>query len=122
MSQSDPLTLTINAVPFSLARIQTGSVLTGSPSVYQNSDETVTETITNQKTKGSRHRHRVRVDQRAIVTNPLDSAADYDSISAEVIIDRPDYGFTVTQVDQLLAALKAQLTTAFVTKLYGNES
>jgi predicted Zn-dependent peptidase len=64
----------------------------------------------------------VRVDQRAIVTNPLDSAADYDSISAEVIIDRPDYGFTVTQVDQLLAALKAQLTTAFVTKLYGNES
>jgi hypothetical protein len=118
----DPQTLTINAVAFVLARVQSGSLLTNTPSVYTSPDDTVTLTVHNQKTNKGRFRHSVRVDVKAVVTNPLDSTTDYDTVSHFYIIDRPAFGFTVTQVDQQRAALSAWLTTAIVGKLYGNES
>lgn len=119
---TEPQTVTINAVAFALARVQSGSLLTASPSVYQSPDETVTMTITNQKTKAGRLRHTVRLDVKAVVTNPIDSTTDYDSVSYTYVIDRPAFGFTVTQVDQHVAAFKTWLTTTIVGKLYGNES
>jgi hypothetical protein len=118
----EPLTITINAVPFTLARVQSGSVLNATPSVYQTVDEKLTLTVTNQKTKGGRVRHLIRLDVRELVTDPITSVTDWDSVSYTWTIDRPVYGFTVTQVDQHLAALKAWSTTAIITKIYGNES
>jgi hypothetical protein len=120
---TEPQTVTINAVAHALARVQSGSVLTNTPSVYQSPDETVSLTITNQKTKAGRLRPTVRLDVRALVADPLGSGSqDFDSVSHTYVIDRPEYGFTVTQVDQHVAAFKTWLTSTIVGKLYGNES
>lgn len=119
---SEPQNLTINAATHALARVQSGSLLSNTPSVFQSVDETVTLTITNQKTKAGRFRHTVRLDVKAVVTDPLTTNSDYDSVSHTYVIDRPGFGFTVTQVDQHVTALKAWLTSAIVAKLYGNES
>jgi hypothetical protein len=64
----------------------------------------------------------VRIDNRAIVTNPLDSVNDYDTLSIYVVIDRPNFGFSVTNVQQLMAGLTAFLDSTAVAKLYGQES
>jgi hypothetical protein len=119
---TEPQTLTINAVAFVLARVQSGSLLANTPSVYQSPDETVVLTVSNQKTKAGRMRHTCRVDVKAVVTDPVNSTTDYDSVSYTFVIDRPAFGFTVTQVDQHVAAFKTWLTTTIVGKLYGNES
>lgn len=119
---TEPISVTVNATPHSLPRVQAGSHLTGTPSVYQNSDETVILHVQNQKTAKKRAIHTFRLDQRKIVTNPVDSTTDWDAVSVLLKIDRPEYGWTATEIDYLVAALKAQLTTALVTKLYGYES
>jgi hypothetical protein len=64
----------------------------------------------------------VRIDQRAIVTNPLDSTNDYDTLSFYSVIDRPVYGFTTAQIEQLVTGFQAWLTTGNVDKLIGTES
>lgn len=114
---SDPQTLTINAVAKSLARISTSA----QSAVYQNADETFKLTISHQKS-GTRTRTMVRVDQRAIVTNPLDSTNDYDTLSFYSVFDRPEYGFTNAQIQQLIAGFQAWQDGTAVLKLIGKES
>jgi len=114
---SDPQTFTINAVAKVLARIQTSAM----SAVYQNADETFKSTISHQKS-GTRTRTMVRLDQRAVVTNPLDSTNDYDTLSCYCVIDRPEYGFTNAQIQQLVAGFQAWLDGTAVLKLIGKES
>jgi len=56
------------------------------------------------------------------VTNPLDSTNDYDTLTYYFVIERPAYGFTMTQVEQLVAGFNSWLTTGNVDKLFGQES
>lgn len=118
MAFADPQTLTINGVAKSLARISSN----GLQSVYANQDESVVLTISHQVTKANRVRTLVRVDQRAVVTNPLDSSNDYDTLTMSVQIDRPYYGFTSADVQYLEAALETWLDSTSIGKLYGKES
>jgi len=114
---ADPQTVTINAVAKSLARI----MVTGTSAIYQNTDETFKLTISHQKS-GKRTRTMVRIDQRAIVTNPLDSTNDYDTLSFYAVIDHPEYGFSTAQIQQLAAGLMAWLDSTAIAKLIGKES
>jgi len=124
MALADPLPITVNVTTTNLPKVSTQ----GLSSVYQNADETLKETISHQiqQPKGSsgrRVRSLIRVDQRTVVADPVSGVnSDFDTLSVQLVIERPEYGFTVTQVDYLVQALKAQLTTAIVTKLYGKES
>jgi hypothetical protein len=115
---TDPQSVTVNAVAQSMPRVETN----GKKSVYSKSDETFKLTLSHTPSK-DRIRSMARLDQRAIVTNPLDSTqSDYDTLSFYVVIDRPLYGFTMTQTEQLITGFKAWLDTTAVDKLFGQES
>lgn len=120
---ADPITVTINAVAKVMPRIKTDTSQPGRvETVYQTADGLWTLTITHQTTRAGRIRSRARLDQRAIVTNPLDSSNDWDSITYEKIIDRPEFGFSMVQTEQLVSGFDAWSTTSVVDKLYGKES
>jgi hypothetical protein len=63
-----------------------------------------------------------RADQRSVVADPLTSENDYATLGVYTVIDRPEYGFSDTQVQQLCAALFAQMDATFIGKLYGLQS
>jgi hypothetical protein len=63
-----------------------------------------------------------RIDQRKVVADPLTSVNDYETLSFYFVIDRPIYGFSSTEVEQLIAGLKTWLDNTAIDKLYGLES
>jgi len=115
---SDPVTITINGVAKTLARVKTGDM----ESTYQTADGLLTLEIPQQPTKSSRARTTLRFTQKKVVTNPLDSSNDYDSTTWTHTFDRPGFGFSDVELFQVEAALGAFLTQTNVTKLYGHES
>lgn len=114
---SDPQVVTVATVAQSMARI----LISGTSAVYQKADETFKLTISHTKSKG-RVRSMIRVDQRAIVPDPLTSVNDYQTLSEYYVVDRPEYGFTVTQVQDLAAGLKTWLDNTALAKVFGLES
>jgi hypothetical protein len=116
---ADPQSITVNAVAQSMPRVETST----RKSIYQKNDQTFTLTISHQTGKDQRIRHLARFDQRAIVTNPLDNTKqDYDTLTFYVVIDRPSYGFSMTQTEQLIAGFKTWLDNTCIDKLFGQES
>jgi hypothetical protein len=115
---TDPQSITVNAVAQSMPRIQ----IDGKKCVYQKSDGTFTLTISHQIIAGDRVRSVARVDQKAIVPDPLTSVNDYETLSFYVVIDRPLAGFTSTQTDQLITGFKTWLDSTAIGKLFGQES
>jgi glucan biosynthesis protein len=122
MAFTDPLPdVTLAGSAQALPRIRTD----GAKSIYQKSDLTLTVTLSH---RGKEERGRERVvslahfEQRSIVADPLTAANDYEFLRVSLQIDRPLAGFTATQVDQLVSALKGYLTTGNVTKIYGQET
>lgn len=116
MALSDPQTVTINTVDSTCARIKSD----GFKSIYATSDEAVKLTVSHQEAK-NRTRRMVRLDQRVVAADPLTSVNEYKSAGIYVVIDEPEYGFTDTELDYLVQALTAWLSTANVTKILGNE-
>jgi len=114
---ADPQTVTVNSVAKVMARVLSD----GKSATYQLSDQSFKLTISHQLSN-QRIRSMVRIDQRAVVADPLTAVNDYETLSFYFVIDRPEYGFSSTQVDQLAAGLKTWLDTTAVGKLYGQES
>lgn len=115
---ADPQVVTVNSVAQSMPRVESN----GSKSVYRKADGTFSMILSHIKSGANRIRSMARVDQRAIVSDPLTSTNDYETLSVYVVVDRPDYGFTQTQVDQLIAGLKTWLDTTASGKLFGQET
>jgi hypothetical protein len=115
---SDPQTVTVNAVAKVMPRVSQQ----GTSSVYKLSDETFTLSVSHQKAGKDRVRSVVRVDQKAVVPDPLTSVNDYEILSFYMVIDRPSAGFTDTQVNYLVQGLKTWLDATAVGKLFGQES
>jgi hypothetical protein len=115
---TDPQSVTVNAVAQSMPRVSSS----GTSSKYQKADETFSLSISHTKDKSGRIRSLARIDQRAIVQNPLDLTNDYDTLTWYVVLDRPSYGFTMTQAEQLATGFLAWLNTAMVDKIWGQES
>lgn len=114
---ADPQSITVAGSAKSMPRISSN----GTSSIYQNADETYKFTISHQKSN-KRIRSMARVDNRAIVTDPLSSEQDYDTLTFYVVVDRPEVGFTSTNVNDLVAAVKTWLDSTNVGKLFGQES
>lgn len=114
----DPQTITVNAVGQTMPRIETN----GQKSVYQKADQTFTLTISHQNNGSNRVRSLAKFEERAIVPDPLTSVNDYENASIQIVIDRPLAGFSQTRIDQLVAGVKAWLTSTVVGQLYGRES
>lgn len=114
---ADPQTVTVNAVAQTMPRVSS----TGLKSVYQKADGNWIFTISHTPSKG-KVRSMVRIDQRAVVADPLTSVNDYETLSFYVVVDRPDYGFTSTQLDQLITGFKTWLDATAIGKIFGMES
>lgn len=123
MSLADPQSITVNAVAKSMPKIEYGPKSAN----YSMADGTFSLRISHQvsKKKGStqnRVRSLAAFTQRAVVADPLTSVNDYETLTAQFVIDRPEVGFTSTQVDQLVTGFKAWLDSTMLGKLYGQES
>jgi hypothetical protein len=114
---TDPQTITVNAVAKSMPRVSTGD----RKATYQMNDETFTLNISHTKTK-DRLRSMARVDQRALVPDPLTAVNDWETLSVYIVVDRPQAGFTSLQVEQLLTGFKTWLDVTAMGKIYGQES
>lgn len=118
MAYADPQSVTYNGVAQSMPRIETGT----RKSIYQINDQTYTLTISHQQSAGAKLRSVVRLDRKVIVTNPLDSTNDYGVETVYLVLERPQFGFSMVDTERLVAALTGWLTNANVDKLYGQES
>jgi hypothetical protein len=118
MAFADPQSITVNAVAQSMPRIST----TGLRSVYQKSDETYKLTISHD-VNTQRVRSVYRIDNKAVVSDPLSSINDFETLSMYLVLERPPFGFSETQVSQLWAGFKDAINAAgIITKIYGRES
>lgn len=114
---TDPQVVTVNAVAKSMPRVE----LKGTGALYSTADELFKLNISHTKTK-DRIRSMARIDQRAIVPDPLTAVNDWETLSFYFVVDRPAVGFTSAQVDQLISGLKTWLDSTMVGRLYGLES
>lgn len=114
---ADPQVVTVNAVAQSMPRVSTD----GLKAIYRKSDQTYQLTISHQSS-AKRIRSMARVDQRAVVADPLTAENDYQILTFYVVVDRPEVGFSSTQTDQLVQGLKSWLDSTAVGKLFGMES
>lgn len=114
---ADPQSVTVNAVAKSMPRVSSS----GLKSEYLKDDEEFKLTISHQKSN-KRIRSMVRIDQRAVVPDPLTAVNDYENLGFYFVIDRPEVGFTSTQVDYLVQGLKTWLSSGNVIALYGQQS
>jgi hypothetical protein len=103
-------------------RVSTGDF----KSVYETSDGLNSLTISTVATGSSRKRHLVRLDTNKLATNPYEETKKQSiSMSAYVVIDRPEAGFSVAEAQALVEGLVGLLsgsTYALTTKVLGGES
>lgn len=114
---SEPITVTVNSVGKVMAKVSSKDT----SSIYQNADASWKLTISHIESK-DRIRSMARIDQRAIVADPLTSVNDYDTLSFYCVVDRPIYGFSTAQIEQLIAGFKTWLDNTAIDKLVGLES
>jgi len=117
---ADPQSVTINAVAQSLPRVSSG-VNTGS---FRKDDQTVALTVSH--TYGKRTRRQIRLDFDKVAADLFQADVNLKySMSAYIVIDTPEVGFTLAEQKQVVDALTAYLTAssgAKVTSVLGGES
>lgn len=115
---ADPQEVTIDSVEKTLPRVKQEPT----KATYATSDELWSLTISHLR-GGNRTRTMARLDQRAIVADPLGGPNDFDTVGVYLVIDRPDFGFSNAQVSQIVAGLTGWLAgDGVVNKLFGRET
>lgn len=120
MSLADPQTITVNAVAKAMARLGDS----GNISVFQMNDQTFklnVSHVTTRKDKKVRVRSLVTFTQRAVVPDPLTAVNDYETLVWSIQLERPEAGFTQTQVDQMFTGFKTWFDSTMVGKIFGQE-
>lgn len=117
---ADPQVITIDGTAHSCAKISQGT----ESALYRNGDTTVVFRTSHQHNKG-RTRSMVRVDQSKIAEDPLTAENMRLGTGIYLVIDKPDIGFSETEIVNIytgLAALLTASTNAVLKKLIGGES
>lgn len=117
---SEPQTVTVNAVPYTLKRISF------SPSgVFQKDDGAFKLTIAHTLI-GGRNRRVVRLDNYKVATDPLVPATNAPyRFGAWLVVDAPKVGYTLVEQKDIVAGLLAKMSEtsyANVTALLGGEA
>lgn len=120
MAFSDPQTVTINAVPHSLARVNTSNGI----GTFTKDDGTVLVTISHQP--GRKTRRALRLTFSKIAADPLVSGVNLKyTTTAELVINEPPVGFSRTEMKQVVDGLIAYLNAssgANIVKLLAGEN
>lgn len=116
MSFADPQSVTIDAVPYSMPRISSEAT----KSLYSDATEALKMTISHQEVK-DRTRHMVRLDRRVVAADPLTAVNEYKTAAVYLVIDSPEFGFSIDALDDIVQGFKTWLSTANVTKVCGLE-
>lgn len=116
MAFTDPQTITVNTVEKTLPKVKSD----GYRSEYLEAAEEFKLTLSHQETKG-RTRRMARIDQRVVAADPLTSINEYKNLGVYLVIDEPEYGFSDGEIDYVVQALCAWLSSANVAKLCGNQ-
>lgn len=114
---ADPQVVTVNSVAKSMPRI----LMDGLSAQYSTSDSLYSLKVSHQKSN-ARVRTMVRFDQRAIVPDPLTSVNDWETLGVYFVIDRPEVGFTLANIQQNAAGLWVWGDATAIGKLVGGES
>lgn len=115
---TDPQSITVNGNAKSMPKVEQD----GKKSIYNSADGNFKMTISHQIVAGGRVRSMVRVDQRAVVADPLTAVNDYETLACYLVIDRPEEGFSATEVNYLVAALEGWIDSTSIGKVFGLES
>lgn len=119
MAFADPQSVTINAVPQSLARTGMDTTV-GS---FKKDDQTVGLKIS--QTKGRRARQSIRLDHNKVAPDALNPSVSVPlSMSVTLVVDTPLLGYSLAEKKQIVDGLTAYLTDstgARVTQLLGGE-
>lgn len=116
MSFSDPQSVTIDAVPYSMPRVTTEAT----KSLYSTADEGLKMTVSHQESK-TRTRRMVRLDKRVVAADPLTAVNVYQTVGVYLVVDEPEYGFSDDAIDDIIQGFKTWLSTANVLKILGSE-
>lgn len=117
MAFTDPQSLTINSIATSVPRTEVDNL----KSIYTSADGNVKLTISHQPA-ADRTRHMIRADQRIVASDPLTAVNAYKNLGVYLVIDQPNFGFSATTINYLVAALTAWLSSTNVGKVVGGES
>jgi hypothetical protein len=120
MAFADPQSVTINAVPISLARTSSGN-LSGA---FTKDDGLVGLSISHKV--GKRNRRVIKLTHSKVAADPLLAGVNVKaSTSVHLVVDSPETGYSIAEVKQIVDGLTAYLTAssgANVTKILGSES
>lgn len=123
MAFSDPITITIAAVAKTLNRLSSTSNNRTITSVYGTDDGVYNLTISHTRTNDGKIRSVSRLDFKKIVADPLTAVNDYEILSTYAVSERPEVGFSVTEVKDQLAGFNTwHGLAANQDKLYGRQS
>lgn len=119
---ADPITITIAGVGKTLARISTQ----GTSSRYQTADGFYTLDISHQVVRKNNQnyvRTLARLEFKKVVADPLSNLNDYQTCTTYTVEEKPDFGFTNTEVkDQLTGFTTWDVLSATQDKLLNRES
>lgn len=94
----------------------------GSKSVYAEAGGDISIEVSHQTTTAGRQRHLVKVQQKKIAADPYTAVNADVSATAHIVIDEPKFGFTDTELKDIVHRLVGLLTDANVDRLLNNES
>lgn len=113
---ADPQSVTVNAVAQSLPAISREELA----SLYRKDDGAYTLKISHQE--GARNRRVVRLEHTKTATDPLTAQNATVGLSVYTVIDVPPWGYTNTEMKDIVLGLTGWLTSANVLKVLGGES
>lgn len=120
MAFTDPLSITINAVPYTLPKTS----VSGDDTSYQTSDGLIVVKASHDY--GKRNRHLLRIDHSKLTSDPYKPADNVKvGMSVYTVFDMPIAGYTATEALQIYQGWKtwhAASSDAVITKLLGGES
>lgn len=118
MALTDPQSITINAVPTSLPKVES----TGQKSVYRSADGAIVLTVSHTSMGGGRYRHLVRIDKTVVSADPFSAQNTSKTFSVYTVIDQPSFGFDTTAIQQIVAGFQTLLSGTLIGRIVGLES
>lgn len=113
---ADPQSVTVNAVAKTLP------LTSRQGAVSQYTESTGEHQLVVSHQSGARDRRVVRLNHEKIAADPLTAQNATVSVSMYLVIDEPPWGYTDTEVKDLVLGLTGWLSSANVLKVLGGES